>query len=85
MKSNWWYCGLVVLLSCAVSAYAEGFEPTDNEDMPSLRHQSRIKHGREIWFKNTYGGEKFFDILATEGIQIGPRKVIIRVGFENVI
>ncbi|MGH8542320.1 MAG: hypothetical protein ACREX3_01460 [Gammaproteobacteria bacterium] len=32
MKSNWWYCSLVLLLFCAVSVYAEGFEPTDNED-----------------------------------------------------
>jgi cytochrome c5 len=85
MKSSWWYCGLVLLLFCVVSVYAEGFEPTDNEDIRSLKRQSQIKHGREIWFKNTYGGEKFFDILATEGVQIGSRKVIIRVGFENVI
>ena len=36
---------LVVLRSfCAASVYVEGFEPTDNKDIRSLRRQSQIKH-----------------------------------------
>ncbi len=40
-----------------------------------------VRHGREVWFKNTYGGEKFFIFLANSP---DPARRL-KVGFENVI
>jgi mono/diheme cytochrome c family protein len=46
-----------------------------------LKSPSPIQRGRDIWLKNTYGGEKFFAFLAAHP---DPAKRI-NVGFENVI
>jgi len=41
---------------------------------------SAIEHGRKIWFENTYGGQKFFAILA----QLPPPRGI-RIAFEELV
>lgn len=43
--------------------------------------QSAVERGREIWFENTYGGEKFFRFLANHP---DPQRRIV-VGFEDVL
>jgi hypothetical protein len=43
--------------------------------------QASIDRGRDIWFKNTYGGEKFFFWLKTQA----PPQNRIDIGFRNVL
>lgn len=83
MKWRGWQLVLPLLCVVSVHGYAEGLAPADTERSVGL--QSQIERGKEIWFKNTYGGERFFDILATEGVQIGPRLAQIQVAFEKII
>lgn len=69
----------------SVMAYAKETAQIDPASEALTFNKSSVARGREIWLKNTYGGEKFFDILATQGVQIGSRRAVIPVGFENVL
>src|SRR5690242_5004496 len=40
-----------------------------------------LRHGRDVWFNNTYGGEKFFTFLKNHP---DPAKRI-DIGFHNVV
>jgi len=42
---------------------------------------AQLAHGRDVWFKNTYGGEKFFTFLANHP---DPSQRI-KIGFEAVV
>jgi mono/diheme cytochrome c family protein len=65
--------GLSMLLSaCAIGDVTEG-----TAEQPL----SALEHGRNIWFNNTYGGEKFFTFLANHP---DPAKRIT-IGFKNVV
>jgi cytochrome c5 len=54
----------------------EASEPVD-----ACRPASAVARGREIWLKNTYGGEKFFWLLANAS---DPAQRI-DIGFRNVV
>jgi len=47
----------------------------------ALDNGQAARRGRDIWFKNTYGGEKFFTFLANHP---DPAKRIV-IGFVNVV
>ncbi|MER3423414.1 MAG: hypothetical protein C4293_09480 [Nitrospiraceae bacterium] len=71
MRAVGWSLGTIVILflipSCSI------FSPAPQE--------SNIEHGREIWFKRTYGGQRFFAFLANH-----PDPVVrVEIGFRNVI
>ncbi|ADE13407.1 conserved hypothetical protein [Nitrosococcus halophilus Nc 4] len=57
-------------------------KPTLHRREPGFNHagsgekNSAIQRGRDIWFNNTYGGEKFFDFLADRRLQVGFKNVI---------
>ena len=54
----------------------------DDETVGEASHElSAMDHGRDIWFNNTYGGEKFFTFLANHP---DPAKRIT-IGFKNVV
>ena len=75
-----------MVLGCV--AEPESSEPTDPVGDEEVSTASTIQalspalaHGRDVWFENTYGGEKFFTFLANHP---DPAKRI-KIGFENVI
>ncbi len=71
---------LVTLAASAIFAACASEPEQSDVEQPSLLSLS--KHpGRNIWFNNTYGGEKFFTILANHP---DPAKRI-KVGFEAVL
>lgn len=72
---------LAVSLVAAACSDVHPQDPNDNAD-PVLAH------GRDVWFNSTFGGEKFFRILATG--MVGEREVIppdrrLNIAFEEVV
>jgi cytochrome c5 len=73
-KSGMWVTvGLVILSSCAAE---DGLDTAETE-----QGLTAIEHGRQVWFNNTYGGQKFFFFLQNHP---DPAKRI-EIGFRNVI
>lgn len=87
------WCFLGVFFLVSGPGYTEEFSGGNLESsgprhraLPSDKVQGDPRRGLEIWLNETYGGEKFFDLLASEaGVRIGPRRASLRVGFENVV
>jgi hypothetical protein len=72
-------CSSLALTGCAIE------EGVIEEAPPAIGEQSAevnqaVKRGRDIWFNNTYGGQKFFDFLSVHPDE--TRRVTI--GFVNV-
>lgn len=71
----------VLLVFYSALGYSEDFSLSISETGTSLSEKGSIERGREIWFNNTYGGEKFFDFLA----RFPDPTRRLNPGFENVI
>ncbi len=56
-------------------------EPEPATETVSAALSRSAQHGRDVWFNNTYGGEKFFEFLE---VHPDPQKRIT-IGFQNVI
>lgn len=72
----------LILFLYSAPGYSEySFWPERELSTQLSERRSAIQRGHDIWFKNTYGGEKFFAFLANHP---DPAKRI-QIGFENVI
>ncbi len=71
-----------VLLGCVADADTDEPVPQDEVSTTTAIQplSAALQHGRDVWFNNTYGGEKFFSFLK---VHPDPSKRI-NVGFENV-
>lgn len=81
MKSIGWLLSALLIFHVPqlFSQESRFFEPGFNLHAPGPK--AGLRHGREVWLKNTYGGEKFFNFLANHP---DPARRI-QVGFENVV
>ncbi len=70
---------LLLCLSTACQGVVQDAEAPDEVTVSSLNEQER--RGRDIWFNNTYGGEKFFRFLENHP---DPQRRI-KIGFEKVL
>ena len=74
------YVRLLPLITLSLSMPA-CIETGDGEVGESELELSALEHGRDVWFNNTYGGQKFFTFLANHP---DPSKRIT-IGFANVV
>jgi len=71
-------CITVSLPSCVET---QDSDEISHETQQSTSSSDAIDRGRDVWFKNSYGGEKFFTFLANHP---DPAKRI-KIGFEAVL
>lgn len=82
-KSLTWIAVFSALVTLTVGACMDE-SPLPDENVSTVESEvdsASIDRGRDIWFNNTYGGEKFFSFLA---VHPDPQKRI-EVGFQAVI
>jgi cytochrome c5 len=72
-RNAWAVAGLATLMSGCVTG--------DPDLLESEQSLTQIELGRDVWFNNTYGGQKFFTFLQNHP---DPSKRI-EIGFRNVI
>lgn len=72
---------LAVSLSVAVACVQQDDQPAPEVGTSFQGLNAQLAHGRDVWFKNTYGGEKFFTFLANHP---DPSQRI-KIGFEAVV
>ena len=71
----------VILSGFLTTAWLNATAPGDAQGGGPPASAAAISHGRQIWFENTYGGERFFAFLA---VHPDPARRI-RVGFDDVL
>jgi cytochrome c5 len=71
----------VRLLPALTLLTVPGCVEVEDEQVSQTELEVSIQHGRDVWFNNTYGGEKFFSFLPNHP---DPQKRIT-IGFANVI
>ncbi len=78
MKASVWCMAAAVgaLSACATASLESEVSVVDKK-----ADASALAHGRDVWFKNTYGGQKFFALLKNHP---DPTRQI-EIGFRNVI
>lgn len=77
---------LVSMISAACGPMpASDVEEGEREEARSAANATAgagpLAHGRRVWFENTYGGERFFELLAEHPDPVRR----IRIGFEAVL
>ena len=76
---------VTALLALVPACASEGGTPENTPDPVTVSAQSQesraTRHGRDVWFNKTFGGEKFFSFLAAHP---DPAKRI-NIGFAEVM
>jgi hypothetical protein len=53
---------LRVIALCSMAAAACVADPTTGDTEQAVT-PAQVQHGKDVWFKSTFGGEKFFSII----------------------